>query len=437
MFFFPETMLNRVRDMFIQEMKHVNSYYAEDALDSFNSYCKEYLGLGFLASFLPGTNAYKARKKLSIEIKKAIPKIEKCLQKIPNINWDGDIYLFHRLSLITSLKGVIADKLLLGPLWRILHNNCREHFNFQLITLNYGYPIKRLVSLFPILTEFYYVDKKRIAHWRPVNDILSNLFHTLRNPIRLIDQALNFFHATMCTILSIGSEKGRKSNFIQIGLKGIIATAFFLVAIPVKIGMKILDIPFDLAKNIIYRPIKFILLSAYDNCCKRESNSEGQETKPTNLHSPTQAMYKKMSGSPPPSSPTAAAPIEEKKSSRIDKEDSSETCKPMIPFGYKKPQGKNAALLFKLGFDLNKAELLEDEDNMYYLTVPTSLKLEHEGLNKTYISLNGIRVIDITKGTGLHDDNFSFDINEPAIEEAIKKEISVTHISSTLLTSVL
>ena len=288
-FFFPETMLKRIKKIDNNlSFKYGDFSELDKALVEFNTVCREYIGLGYFSSFIPGTRAYTAREQLSNKINLAISAVDKTLEALPNIsNRSGKIYLFLRWGSRAALKGAVVDKLMMRPLWEVLDHSFEQHFQLSMMAHNYKRLVIRILSFLPILSSIYFIDEDRKFHFYSGYEILSNLFHSLRNPVRLVNQALFFSHFLVDRIIEIGSVKYHgepstldryagttdenygQSGIIRGGLKIIVSIAFTLVTIPVKASEKLLDVPYDLVKNLIYKPIRFICLSVYDKFCKK------------------------------------------------------------------------------------------------------------------------------------------------------------------------
>lgn len=290
MFFFPETMLERMKkiEADVRHLMPVNRNFAgaNGALKQFNARCKEYLGLGYLASFIPTTNAFKARKALSVEIDDIMPTIEYAVNRIPNLDEERNVALFHRWKQTTALSGVITNILFLGPLWGSISEDFFHHFQLLHIARNRNTSFLRLISMFPLINNIFYVDGERKPHFYSLSIIAKRFAHDLLNAFRIVDGALYFLHQLVNKILEIGAEKNHSSNVVRVILKGIVSIVFFAAALPVKAAMKTIDACYSLLANIICRPVGFMCASIY----AKWSNRNTATAIAANAHAQEQAL---------------------------------------------------------------------------------------------------------------------------------------------------
>jgi len=260
-FLFPKTMAQRSLEIYNnlasidrsslrqsnmpQKLRETEGNVAA-SLEAYDFFCQKYFGLGFVASFIPGTEAFLARKILSGEVDQFSNKLIRKLKT----NRNSLEKRYH----ITLLRGVVAGAVLgevLGVLIDILqpYRNKERQYDLKL-------SFKKLISYLPFLQDIYYVDSNRTAHLKA--DMLANLIHTLCNPVRLVDDFLSFLNKAINGIIEIGSEKYKESGAIRKGLKLFVGVVFTVINFPMKILKAIADIPYQILKNVIYDPLKFI-----------------------------------------------------------------------------------------------------------------------------------------------------------------------------------
>lgn len=93
-----------------------------------------------------------------------------------------------------------------------------------------------------------------------------------------------------------------------------------------------------------------------------------------------------------------------------------------IPFGSRKPDDRESALLMLIGFDLEK---LEFKGRYYFLTLPTDPKIKCTVKDPTFdrsettVTYNGVTVISINQKTAMYDQFCYFTIRAKAVEEAL------------------
>ena len=246
-FLFPETIAQKALD----SSMWVGTDNVKASLKAFNFYCQKYLGLGYIASFIPGTEAFQIRRILSGEITQLSSIIEVLMVTSTFDNYPYG-YLWRK-ELMLSLQGITGMALGL-PLRMIM----QIRVPYQLSLRNNQSSVKELISYFPLLNNIYYVS---MGDAKLRSNIIANLIHTLCNPVRLIAGFLFFLNRVIDRVMEIGLETHAKPGIIRASLKRLVGIIFTAISIPIQIVMRVADIPYQILKNIIYAPLKFLGLS--------------------------------------------------------------------------------------------------------------------------------------------------------------------------------
>ncbi|MDP1602501.1 MAG: hypothetical protein Q8M03_04480 [Legionella sp.] len=211
---------------------------------------KQYLGFGSLLQFIPGTNANNAREKLSNELKPVMNIMIEELAK--RLAWfDGELILFKTYSYLYPLYSYLN----IGPFFKFL-NDVLYGFDKPGVEQNRNMPLIRLIFMLPILIDIFEFDASEKI--RLQQNALTNIIHTVLNPVRLIDNVLVFLHQGINRILNIGSERYDYSSLLRILLKSIPALFFGFVKIPVKALKHTIDILLEVVKVLTIDPLVHI-----------------------------------------------------------------------------------------------------------------------------------------------------------------------------------
>jgi hypothetical protein len=176
-FLFLNKLYNRACFAELDEKCDINTHSfkthnPKPAYKYFNFEIRRYFGLGFFASFIPGTKAYQARCIFS----EALSNVESDLQQNISENYNKDF--ISRMFFRTKLYGFWKSIFTLSYLWEILW---RYRIQANLISINNKISLKRLFSYFPIVNEICYVDADRQAHLH--SDFLRQLANVVFNPV--------------------------------------------------------------------------------------------------------------------------------------------------------------------------------------------------------------------------------------------------------------
>lgn len=148
------------------------------------------------------------------------------------------------LNFSASTNGPIVDLISFGPIRRAFTDvidRMRIH-----ISRNNKFGVADIMGQAPVINEI----RRLLFDY----DGLNYLIHSLLNPIRIVDQSLFFLQLILNRLSEIGANKEDKSPR---ELKTIIAMLFVVAYIPVTLVKEMLDIPYQLLYNVLYRPSKF------------------------------------------------------------------------------------------------------------------------------------------------------------------------------------
>lgn len=242
----------------------------EFAMKLFDYHCKKYFGFGYLNSFIPGTEAFKARVNLSNETDNVMPSAKINLEEInKNIATNFLFAFFFRWGSKISTYGVIADLFMLGPLWRGLFY-ITAPLNNSVLKNHRPNSLESYLVTLPLIEIFLTLDddspSRRNVILRNRDDIVNKLFLYLRNPLYFVNDVINFIDCSLNYLINElfdfnPSSYITDSNEFQILLKGILAVARTIINIPVLTAISIVDFPYLIIKNYVYAPLKFLYLA--------------------------------------------------------------------------------------------------------------------------------------------------------------------------------
>jgi len=261
----------------------------KNAHDVHDFSCRRYFGFGFLLSFIPKTKAYKARLNLAKQTKdlseliindrlnnhRSFSAIKKYHYRsyLRGFFWGG---MVNTILYIPNIPGEISNKI--SNIYQSSFYNFRE--DSPMYNRHWASTLKRLFSFFPIISDF--VQYGEHMHYDQSNgravraslsikpDFASNLFHTLCNPLRLIQNALGFTEYSLYAILNLGTGSALQSdskfrperNPLRLALKVLVSTAASTIKFPLGLVSAITDLPYQLVlKDMVYEPLEFIASS--------------------------------------------------------------------------------------------------------------------------------------------------------------------------------
>lgn len=258
-FLFPDVMYKRLEYAEEQlESANMRGYRVsiiprelKDAYKLHQSLAKQYLGLGALLQFIPGTNQNRAREHLSKLLNKQIQHI---LHRI-------DIDSIDRATLSS-----ISSYLNLAPLWRLVKE----------IKLGFGlnktagsdlddFTLKLIINL-PFLNDI--IDESRDSRnfFMVKPKAIFSLMHSIINPARPIYSGLNITHLITTRfivlfkdILTAFKAYGYPFKLLAKGAQKIADVVFGVLKAPVKMVEVSIDLLFDAIKTVFISPIKHVI----------------------------------------------------------------------------------------------------------------------------------------------------------------------------------
>lgn len=281
----PETMYKRYKraqqKINAHNKKNKLANTLENAYQLYDVCTKQYLGLGALLQIVPGTNANKARKQLCNALEPALSTIKsefgKKLTEQRKPHYGG---LALKIRAHTSR---LHSYLNLSPLYRLL-GDIAYGFKYLAAATNKKSPLKRIVFELPFLSDLFYIDRKNKIKFADYP--LQGLLFSILNPVRVLDQTLNFINLGINRLLEIGTKKDDTSSKFRFAMKYAIGILFGIIATPLKILMHTIDlIPLNIARIFFIDPIIHLgqsLFDAYQNRGKKllvMTNKELQEVK--------------------------------------------------------------------------------------------------------------------------------------------------------------
>ncbi|TAL61628.1 MAG: hypothetical protein EPN84_07710 [Legionella sp.] len=238
----------------------------ESAYDFYNFCTKQYLGLGALLQFIPGTNAHLTRTQLLDELSPSIQSLQESLGIQPafisyRLGGGGEFYWFKKHAFLQPLYSYLN----VGFIFKLL-DDIADGFERSGIETNKKSPLIRIAFKFPILKNIFYVDSERKIVLD--DDALKNVLHSIINPLRIIDDALSFLHLGVYRLLDIGSERHSNSSTPLGLLKAAIGLVFWLIKLPVKVLKHAIDFSLNMVQTLLIAPVMHVINSiqvAYQN----------------------------------------------------------------------------------------------------------------------------------------------------------------------------
>ncbi|MDP1603224.1 MAG: hypothetical protein Q8M03_08165 [Legionella sp.] len=239
--------------------------YTLDVINQVYELCtRQYLGFGALLQFLPGTNANRAREQLSNTLEPALQSFQSSYSNTPPIINRSirlknrgemehqfayrEFYWFKKHTLLLSLYSFLN----FSPFFKALEDIAKG-FKLPKSNINFKLPLIEDAITFPILKDIFFVNghNKKIS----IRDnALGNLLHSVLNPVRIIDDTLNFLHVLTYRLIETGSARGNLS-WPRAVTKGIAGLFFGVIKLPIKTLKHLIDLPLDAAKLLFISPI--------------------------------------------------------------------------------------------------------------------------------------------------------------------------------------
>ncbi|WP_347251935.1 hypothetical protein [Legionella sp.] len=262
---FPGAMYHRLKDAEKRNFHGGHSYFTAEIQNSYEIYeisTKQYLGFGALLQFFPGTKANLARRQLSNELDPAIQSLKEDFHK----HSGQEFYWFRKYSYLLPLDSYLN----FGFLFKTL-DDIADGFMRSGIGVNEKPPLIRIALMLPILKDIFWVNSDSEVVLR--ENALKNILHSILNPVRIIDDFLNFLHQGAYRLLDIGSERSMHSSLTQVLAKEAVGLFFGLIKLPIKIVKHAIDFPLDVFNTLIISPIVHVTQSIQDTFKNRDKKT--------------------------------------------------------------------------------------------------------------------------------------------------------------------
>ncbi|MDP1602500.1 MAG: hypothetical protein Q8M03_04475 [Legionella sp.] len=243
-YLFPGVMYERFKRTYQQR---AGAYYTnvplslKPAYQAYKSSAKQYLGFGLILQYIPGTNANKARQQLANELKPAIDEMRKRIVERP-------ASLFKKYSYLFSLYSYLN----IGPFFKFM-DDAATGFDKPGLTENQKTSLLKLILKLPVLIDIFQADNSKEIQLH--EDALMNVIRTIINPVRLLDNALDFIHQVANRLVDIGSDRYKYSSLPRFFLKIIPAVILGLVKIPVKALKHAVNFLLEVVKVLTIDPL--------------------------------------------------------------------------------------------------------------------------------------------------------------------------------------
>jgi hypothetical protein len=235
----------------------------KSSYELYNLCTKQYLGLGALLQWVPGTNANRARKQLSNDLEPQIKSLADRIGGRPAIRegelYGREFYGFKKYADLLPLYSYFNISFLFK-----LFEDIALGFNRSGMRINKKSPLIDIASTLPIISDIIWgSDGGKVIFQE---DPLKNILHSILNPFRLIDDALSFLHSFNYRVLDIGSDRGEESSLPRLLMKGLVGVIFGIIKLPIKILKHAIDLPLNILKSFIVDPILHVGRSIKEAC---------------------------------------------------------------------------------------------------------------------------------------------------------------------------
>lgn len=256
-FLFPDVMYER----FSLAVDIMDSYHSSFIIPDELRYAyelhqiltKQYLGLGALLQFIPGTNQKRAREHLS---KLLVENIKSVLDKK------------NPQSIDRATLSSISSYLNLAPLWRLV-KDIKRGFGLDMTAGNDPdeFMIKLIINL-PLLSDIIDESYDSRKFFQLKRNALFSVMHSLINPARLIYSGLNTAHLIAMRLIELFRDiliafriYGYPFELLVKTTTKISDVVFGILKTPVKILEGSIDLLFDGIKTLFINPIKHVFKS--------------------------------------------------------------------------------------------------------------------------------------------------------------------------------
>ncbi|KTD07116.1 hypothetical protein [Legionella jamestowniensis] len=244
----------------------IDSKKLENLYNLYNLCSKQYLGLGSLLRFIPGTNAYHASQQFSKELEAQFTILRDKFNGEPK-DWVKHVHLNFSAFQNLVRAGTVSY---INPAMIFYETLARASFEFKSpgisYSLNHKIPLKHLFLGAPIVNIFLKLQEGKI-HFR--DNIVSNIIANLLNPANIALDTLHFLHLSVNRLLEIGSDYTVSNTSSLLGLtrlllKGVAGFAFGSVGIALNIIKSLIDIPVKIIIPPVAEGIPHFGESIYD-----------------------------------------------------------------------------------------------------------------------------------------------------------------------------
>lgn len=136
----------------------------------------------------------------------------------------------------------------------------------------------RIFSKLPLIQDIYQVDSNGQNHFK--DNIVSNLFLSLLNPVKIIDSLLTFIEMGVNRIIDAGLQKNQKTPLPQAALKGVIGAMITAMKVPLTILKPVSEIIPALANNLLINPARYAVnkITNYFVATNVDSSNENKKS---------------------------------------------------------------------------------------------------------------------------------------------------------------
>lgn len=226
---------------------------------------RQYLGLGAILQFIPGTNANHARHRLSEELRPVIQLLRIHVGETgffePDVQ-NKDVQQYQNkhesLSLLNSYFNASSVHALIGEIINGYYNKyTQSNTHWPLLALLVYLPVVYDLALPFILNHYFKTHKKSSSL---LKQGLFNLIHSVFNPLRILQTLIFIPYVLISRFLEIGSESPVPSRS-RLALKTINGAIFGTILVPIILLKFAVELPLSLIQMALISPLVHVLKS--------------------------------------------------------------------------------------------------------------------------------------------------------------------------------
>ncbi|CEK11149.1 hypothetical protein [Legionella hackeliae] len=251
----PGLMYRRFKSVsraFSRDNDKIHLEQLDDIFEVYTLCTKQYLGLGSLLRFIPGTNAYKVSQQLYEKLEQH----SKILSQIIDESASKSSPLFLNISFTQNVQKAYLRNYFSPSFiyYEFLANVTNEFKNPGIsYSKNLKIDFKSIFLRFPIIKGL--LERNAQGEISLQKTAGRFIIYTLLNPVSVVLGAWQFLHLLVNRLLEVGAARGPNPfSFIGITrflLKGLVGLVFGTIGIAISLVKSLIDIPVHILSPVI------------------------------------------------------------------------------------------------------------------------------------------------------------------------------------------